>query len=126
MSPISTSSELRAAIADLEKKKEIQQLTIKGQIAQTKQALNPVHLVKNTFSRLAGDSEIRKTLISTIIGIGIGYISKKAVDILKEDNLDRMVNNFVDRGIHTIVQKNPNSFLSKAVSITRQIAKESR
>lgn len=124
MKPIANSAELKAAIAELEKKREIQQLTIKGQISQTKQALNPLHLVKNTFSHLAETPEIKKTLISTIIGIGIGYFSKKATAALKEDKLDRMINNFLDKGMDTVIQKNPNSLLSTAVSITRQVVKD--
>lgn len=124
MKEITTAAELKAAIAELEKKKEIQQLTIKGQFAQTKEALNPVHLVKNTFSHLAETPEIKKTLISTIIGIGIGYLSNKAVQLLHEDKLDRMVNNFIDRGIDKVVESNPNGFLSKAATLTRQVVKE--
>jgi hypothetical protein len=124
MKQISTSAELKAAIAELEKKREIQQLTIKGQVAQTKKALNPVHLVKNTFSHLAETPEIKRTLISTVIGIGIGYLSKKAVTVLREDKLDKMVNNFINQGLDQLERSNPNGLLSKAVSLTRQVAKD--
>ena len=126
MKPISTSAELKAAIAELEKKKEIQQLTIKGQFAETKRALNPVHLVKNTFSHVAEITEVKKTLISTIVGIGIGYFSNKAQAALKEDKLDRMVNNFIDQGMEKVVERNPNGFLSQAVSLARQVAKDTK
>ena len=126
MKPISTSAELKAAIAELEKKKEIQQLTIKGQFSETKKALNPVHLVKNTFSHLAETPEIKKTLISTIIGIAIGYVSNKVVHALQEDKLDRMVNNFIDQGVDKVVKKNPNGFLSQAVSLTRQVVRDTK
>jgi hypothetical protein len=126
MKQISTSAELKAAIAELEKKREIQQLTIKGQIAQTKEALNPVHLIKNTFSHVAETPEIKKTLISTIIGIGIGYLSNKAVAFLKEDKLDRMIHNFIDQGLDKIEQKKPNGLLAQAVSLTRQVAKDTK
>jgi hypothetical protein len=126
MKQISTSAELKAAIAELQKKKEIQQLTIKGQVAQTKQALKPSHLLKNTYSYIAETPEIKRTLISTLIGIGIGYFSKKATAALQEDKLDRMINNFVDKGLDQVVQNNPNALLSKAVSLTRQVARETR
>ena len=126
MKPISTSAELKAAIAELEKKREVQQLTIKGQFAQTKQALNPVNMIKNTFSHVAETPEIKKTLISTVIGIGLGYLSNKAVHALKEDKLDRMINNFIDQGLNKLEERNPNGFLSKAVSLTRQVARDSK
>jgi hypothetical protein len=127
MKQISTSAELKAAIAELEKKREIQQLTIKGQFAQTKEALNPVNLVKNTFSHVAEIPEVKKTLISTIIGIGIGYISNKVTAVLKdEEKLDRMVNNFINQGLDKVEQKKPNGFLSQAISLTRQVAKDTR
>jgi CRISPR/Cas system CSM-associated protein Csm5 (group 7 of RAMP superfamily) len=127
MKQISTSAELKAAIADLEKKREIQQLTIKGQLAQTKEALNPVKLVKNTFSHVAEIPEVRKTLVSTIIGIGIGYLSNKVSALLNdEEKLDRMVNNFVDQGIERVQQQKPNGFLSQALSLTRQVARDTK
>ena len=64
MNQITTSAELKAAILELEKKKEIQKLTIKGQAYHAKQALNPVHFIKNTFSHVAETPEIKKTLNS--------------------------------------------------------------
>ncbi len=126
MKQITTAAELKEAISDLEKKREIQQLTIKGQFKQTKQALNPVHLVKNTFSHLAETPEIKKTLISTVIGIGLGYLTKKIVTALREDKLDKMMSNFVDRGLDRVSQNKPNGLLAKAVQLTRDIAKDSK
>ncbi|HEX8331414.1 MAG TPA: hypothetical protein VF622_02260 [Segetibacter sp.] len=127
MKQINTSAELKAAIADLEKKREIQQLTIKGQFAQTKEALNPVNLVKNTFSHVAEIPEVKKTLVSTIIGIGIGYLSNKVSALLNdEEKLDRMVNSFIDQGIDRVQQQKPNGFLAQAVSLTRQVAKDTK
>ena len=124
MNQITTSAELKAAILELEKKKEIQKLTIKGQAHQAKQALNPVHFIKNTFSRVAETPEIKKILIGSIIGIGLGYIFKKVTTALQEEKLDNMVNKLVGHGMDKVVERNPNSLLSKAVSLTRQLAKE--
>ena len=126
MKEISTSAELKAAIAELEKKKEIQQLTIKGQFAEAKQVLNPVNIVKNTFSRVAEMPEVKKTLISTVVGIGIGYFASRAKAALKEEKLDRMVNNFIDQGLDKIVQRNPTGFISQAIALTKQVARETK
>lgn len=126
MKPISTAAELKAAIAELEQKKVAQQANLKSEFAHTKEVLNPVHMVKNTFSKLAEMPEVKKTLISTIVGIGIGYLSNKAVHALQEDKLDRMLNNFVDNGLDRVVERNPQGLLSKAISLTRQIAKDSK
>ncbi len=82
MEQIKTQKELRQAIAELERRKTIQELEIKSEFDQVKQALKPVNLVRNTFSRFAEIPEVRRTLISTVVGFGMGYVAKKAKDVL--------------------------------------------
>ena len=67
---------------------------------------------------------MKKILIGTVIGIGLGYITKKVTHALQEEKLDNMVNKLVGHGMDKVVARNPNSLLSKAVSLTRQLAKD--
>ena len=124
MGQISTQDELRQAIADLERKKSVQELEMKSDLEQVKHAMKPVNLVRNTFSQFAEIPEIRRTLISTVVGFGMGYVAKKAKDVLSEESMDNMVSTLVHTQMSKLENKNPDSFLTKAVTYFRKNLKE--
>ena len=124
MGQIKTLEELRQAIADLERKKSVQELEMKSNLDQVKHAMKPVNLVRNTFSRFAEIPEVRRTLISTVVGFGMGYVAKKAKDVLSEESLDNMIGTLVHTQMSKLEDKNPDSFLTKAVTYFRKNLKE--
>ena len=124
MGQIKTQEELRKRIADLEVKKNMQQMVIKGQFEQVKVAVQPVNLVRNTFSRFAAIPEVRKTLIDTIVGFGMGYVAMKAQKVLSEESLDHLVGNVVSNQLTKLENKNPESMVSKSVSYVRAMIKK--
>lgn len=120
MAQIKTQAELRQAIADLERKKTMQEMVIKGEARLVKEAFSPVNLVKNTFSRLAEIPEVRKTLVNTIIGFGLGYVAKKATTVMSEQTLDQFVGNVINSQVSKIEENDPDSFFSKSLSYVRK------
>ena len=124
MKQISSSSELKQAIAELEKKVKIDEVALKGQVARTKEALKPQHLIRNSFSKLAAMPEVKQTLVSTLVGFGLGYFSKKATEALQEDKLNRLMTALLNHSMDRFIQHNPDSLLSKGLHITRNVAKE--
>jgi predicted nuclease with TOPRIM domain len=117
---ISNSEELRKAINELESTVKVQELEMKDNLAEIKQNLKPKRVVKNTFSYLAETPEIQKTLVNTVIGFILGYASKKAVELLSEKSLDRTVHNIVNHQIAKIENRQPESLLSKGISLIRK------
>ena len=117
---ISNSEELQKAMYELESKVNLQEVEIKQNYQQVKENLHPKRMVKNTFSYLAETPEIQKTLVNTIIGFILGYASKKAVELLSEDVLDRTVHNLVNHHISTIEDKKSDSLLGKGISLLRK------
>jgi uncharacterized membrane protein len=49
------------------------------QYLMTKENLRPVNLVKNTFSQMAGNSELGKKLLQAGLGIGAAFITKRLI-----------------------------------------------
>jgi predicted nuclease with TOPRIM domain len=117
---ITNSQELHDAMNELERKIQVQELQLKENYGQVKDNLQPKRVVKNTFSYLAETPEIQKTLVNTVIGFIIGYASKRAVEVLSEQALDRTVHNMVNHQISKIENKNPESVVSKAISLFRK------
>ncbi len=117
---IANADDLQKAIKELEKKVETQEFVLKENYFQVKENLHPKRVVKNTFSYLAETPEIQKTLVNTVIGFILGYASKKATELLTEENIDRTVYNIVNTHISEIENKEPGSLLSKGISLFRK------
>ena len=117
---ISNNEDLQKAISDLESKVSVQKLEIQDNYHQVKQNLHPTRVVKNTFSYVAETPEIQRTLVNTVIGFILGYASKKAVELLTEDNLDRTIHNVVNHHLTKIENRQPATLLSKGISLLRK------
>ncbi|TDH26194.1 hypothetical protein EXU57_11940 [Segetibacter sp. 3557_3] len=124
MNPISNVGELKQAIADLEKRKTSQEVVIKEQFALSKKALKPANVLKNTFARVSEIPEVRRTMINTIIGFGLGFLSKKTAKFLSEDSLNNMVTKLVDYSADHARQSNPEGLFSKSIHFARLALKE--
>lgn len=117
---ITNAQDLKSAIIDLESRLKVYELEMKDNYAQVKQNLQPKRVVKNTFSYVAETPEIQRTLVNTVIGFLLGYASKKAVELLSEDVLDRTIHNIVNHQITKIEKKEPASWLTKGISLFRK------
>jgi hypothetical protein len=117
---INSDEDLKAAISELERKVQHNKDEIKGNYQLLKQELNPKKVAKNTFSYVAETPEIQRTLVNTALGFILGYASKKAVELLNKNSLNRTFENIVSQQITELENKNPNSLLSKGISLFRK------
>lgn len=117
---INNDEDLKAAISELERKVQHNKDEIKGNYQLLKQELNPKKVAKNTFSYVAETPEIQRTLVNTALGFILGYASKKAVELLNENSLNRTFENIVSHHITELENKNPDSLLSKGISLFRK------
>ncbi|WP_018616051.1 hypothetical protein [Segetibacter koreensis] len=117
---ITNDADLQAAIKELERKVKLDEEEIKDSYDEVKVNLNPKRVVKNTFSYVAETPEVQRTLVNTAIGFILGYASKKAVELLSEQSLNRTVENLVNHQITKLENKHPQSLLSKGISLFRK------
>lgn len=117
---ISNADDLRSAMRELEGRVKVQEVEMKENYGLIKHNLSPKRVVKNTFSYVAETPEIQKTLVNTVIGFILGYASKKAVELLSEDVFDRTIHNFVNHQIDKIEKREPQTLLSKGLSLVRK------
>ncbi len=117
---ISNSEDLKKAISALESKVKVDQLEIKSNYDQIKENMSPKRIVKNTFSYVGQTPEIQRTLVNTVIGFILGYASKKAVELLSEDALDRTLHNVVNHQLTRIEDRQPSTLVSKGISLIRK------
>lgn len=117
---ISNTQELKDRINELERKIQTQEVEMKVDYGRVKENIQPKVIVKNTFSHLAETPEIQRTLVNTVIGIIVGYASKRAVQALSEHTLNRTVENIVGHHLGKLENNNPNSLLSQGISLFRK------
>ncbi len=117
---ITNSKELQEAIKELEGRVDVQQHSIKGNYQQVKDNLKPTRVAKNTFSYVAETPEIQRTFVNTVIGFILGYASKKAVELVSENALDRTVHNLVNHQVTKMERRQPEGLLAKGISLFRK------
>lgn len=78
-SKISNSKDLKAAITDLELRKDKDEEAIKAEFKTTLTQLKPVNLLKSTAKDFVNDSHWRSKIVNSAVGLGIGYLSRASV-----------------------------------------------
>jgi predicted nuclease with TOPRIM domain len=117
---IHNTEDLKKAMNELESRVKVQESEIKENFVEVKENLRPKRVVRNTFSYLAETPEIQKTLINTVIGFILGYASKKAVEVLSEQSLDRTVQNILNHQMTKLENNQPDSLLAKGITLFRR------
>jgi len=82
MLKISNAAELKASIRELELKTQRQEQALKDNARSTVRSFRPVNLLKIALvnaKKIAETRDIRTTALTTLIGLGSGYITRKIV-----------------------------------------------
>jgi hypothetical protein len=74
---IHNSSELRMAIAGLERKRMQQEMELSLAFDDFRENIKPVNLVKHAFHNIASTPNLSGRLLNAGLGVGIGIVSKK-------------------------------------------------
>ena len=72
-------SDLSNRIMELEKRQVLQLHSLKYSISELSDNLKPSKMIKNTVRELNADSEFKSDLLSTLVGITSGFITKKII-----------------------------------------------
>lgn len=68
---------LSIEIAALEKKQEVELLELKQSLREKYESLNPINIIKKTFSQLTNSADVKSSIVSEIAGITAGALSSK-------------------------------------------------
>jgi hypothetical protein len=73
---INNSTDLQAAIVELEKRRVIQESLLKEHFQVVKESMSPLNIIKKQFSKLTHTPEIRDGVFKTVAGVGIGLLTR--------------------------------------------------
>jgi hypothetical protein len=76
--------------------------------------------MKNKFEQLAQTPEIQRTLLSTAMGMVLGFAAKRMSEVLSEQSLNRTVENILNNSINKLEKRDPQSLISKGITLVRK------
>jgi hypothetical protein len=117
MVKISSITELRESILQLEIKQIEEQRLLKEQFLITYERMKPVNMIKNSIKDLITSSDLKDNLFSTALGLAAGYLSKKAAVGSTHNPIKQILGAFLQLGVTNVVTKNSGDIKDLLVSL---------
>lgn len=121
MQKITSITELKSAIQELEYKQEIEWPLLKEQFLDTYESIKPINLIKNTLSDLTTAPDLKGDLINTTLSLAVGFISKKLAIGSTQNPIKQILGTLLQMGVTNIVSKNADSIRSSTMNIINTV-----
>ncbi len=121
MNPIHTAAELKAAIAALEIQQAEDVNQLKSQLLHTYDYIQPINLIKRTFREASGSRELKNQMITSSIGMALGYLSKTLYVGKSSNPVKNMVGAAIMFGVSDAISNNPKMMGTVGQGILRWI-----
>jgi hypothetical protein len=105
MKKINHTSTLKEAIELLKRKQEHELIELKDQYFYTYESLKPANLIKTAIGHLAHSSEFKANVLSNVVGLATGYLSKKVLIGSTHSPVKRILGTLLQFVITTAVSK---------------------
>lgn len=103
MKNINSLEELRTEIALLELRQKRAANDLKGHLLETYESLKPLNLVKSTLKELTSSPNFKGDLVNSVVGIGLGYISKRVLIGNTHNMVKQVIGTIVQFGVTRII-----------------------
>lgn len=121
MKKITTTAELKDAIALLENKRMDEIQSIKEQFNQISETYRPLNIMKSAFRELTSSPDLKENVLNTTIGMAAGYLSKKIFIGLSHNPLRKLLGGILQYGMTNIVAKHPDGIKTVGAGIFKNI-----
>ena len=105
MKKINETQILKETILLMKMKQSEEFLQLKDQYLYTFESLKPLNLIKNAFGQMATSSEFKGNILSNVIGITTGYLTKKVLLGSTHSPIKRMLGTLLQFVITNLVTK---------------------
>ena len=105
MKKINETQILKETILLMKMKQSEEFLQLKDQYLYTFESLKPLNLIKNAFGQMATSSEFKGNILSNVIGITTGYLTKKVLLGSTHSPIKRMLGTLLQFVITNMVTK---------------------
>jgi hypothetical protein len=125
MEKITSVTELKNAIKELEYKQAMEWPTLKENFRNSYENFKPVNILKNTFKEIVSSPEIRNNAIKAAIGFTVGILVKRVLLGKINNPLTKLLVTAVDVAFTNTVAKNSdkiksigNTLIGKIINLT--------
>jgi len=112
MKKITSIAGLKDAIQLLEVKNAVNGQQLKEQVFYTLELFKPGNLLKNTLSDLASTPNLIDSVLSTAIGLGTGFLSKKIIVGTSGNIFRKFLGSVLQLGVTAVIARHPNTVKS--------------
>lgn len=121
MQTINNIADLKDAIQLLEVEQAANGQILKEQFYLTYESLKPVNLFKSTLSEAASSPFMLDNVISTLVGLSTGYLSRKIVVGASGNVFRKLIGSVLQLGVTNTVRQNPETVKSIGQFLFQQI-----
>jgi hypothetical protein len=109
---IKNSEDLRAAILELEKRKQREQQQLVENFHVFKESLTPLNLIKSTINKVRQTPGITSTVLKATVGLGVGLLSKRLLLGKFPGFLKKIIGSAIEMGVAGFVTKKSDNIKS--------------
>ncbi|MBK8568182.1 MAG: hypothetical protein IPN76_33975 [Saprospiraceae bacterium] len=107
MQTINSSNGLKAAILQLESQRADAGKAMKTDLRIAYERVKPINLIKSTFKEAVEFQDLLDNIISTAVGLTVGYLSKTLFVGVSHSPLKRLLGTVLMYGVTNLIAKHP-------------------
>ena len=115
MNKINHTETLQEAILVLKLQQSGQLDQLKEQYQYTYESLKPINIIKRTFTQLTSTAEFKGNVVSNLIGIGTGYLTKKVLVGSTNNIFKKVFGTVLQLAITNIVTKKTEKTIDESI-----------
>ena len=112
---------LNKAISSLQNKQAQELKLLKEQFHLVYESLKPINLIKSTFHEVVLSPDIKNDILSNVIGLTTGYLSKKVLMGTSHNLIKRLLGTLLQFAIANVVTKHSDKIKSTGENILLHI-----
>ncbi len=125
MAKLNNTETLKEAIVLLKVKRLVQEEELKEIIHETAESLKPMNLLKSSFSSIIHTPDLKSTILKSILGLAVGFISKKILVGKSSNPLRSLLGALLQVGVASSIAKDPEEIKAVGKKLAKMVfAKE--
>lgn len=118
---IRNSEDLKAAILDLEDRRQREKLQLVDNFHAFKESLTPINLIKSTINKVKDSPGITGTVLKASLGLGVGLLSRRLLLGRATGILKKILGSAIEMGVARLVTRKSDTIKSTGSQFFRNI-----
>lgn len=112
---------LNESIEQMEMKRDLELALLKSQAHEISESLNPINLIKNTFTTMTDSTDLKTGIGKTILGVTAGFLFKKMILGNTRNPLKKVAGMLLQTAVAGLVANNSDKIQSTGKNLLHSI-----